>query len=182
MFRSELAKSGSTQWPIERLRLGDRISFRLGAWVGMMLASFVFVSQPARAAAFSPGYWVSAQHQIVLQITPCGGDLCGFIMGIALDHPQDPMPKTWKGDSQCGFLMFRASPTDPDGQGNPQWKGVLQDPRDGKVYRLIIKFDAQGNLYLHGYVGLPMLGETQLWPRFTGQVLPGCRVPALDGS
>ncbi|MGE4481222.1 DUF2147 domain-containing protein [Acidocella sp.] len=152
---------------------------RLCAWVlaGLALAS----TNTARAASssFTPGYWESTGHEIVLQIVPCGGDLCGFIAGIALTHPDDPMPKDWRGTPQCGFLMLRVSPE--TGEAG-HWKGVLQDPRNGKVYRTTIKFDAQGNLDLHGYIGLPLLGETQLWPKFTGQVLPGCHVPSLDGT
>lgn len=146
---------------------------------GVMLAGSAL---PAWAAGFTPGYWVSSGHEIVLEISQCGDDLCGFIAGIALDHPGDAMPTDWQGRPQCGFLMLRVAPDGKTGDGTPRWRGVLQDPRNGNVYRTMVKFDAKGNLDLHGYIGVPVLGETQLWPKFTGKVEPGCHVPELDGK
>ncbi|MBU6448636.1 MAG: DUF2147 domain-containing protein [Rhodospirillales bacterium] len=118
----------------------------------------------------------------MLQITPCGADLCGFIAGIALSHPGDAMPVNWQGKPQCGFLMLRVAPAQPAGNGGKRWKGALQDPRNGNVYRTTVKFNAAGNLELHGYIGIPVLGETQLWPKFDAKILPGCHVPSLDGK
>lgn len=60
---------------------------------GVMLAGSAL---PAWAAGFTPGYWVSSGHEIVLEISQCGDDLCGFIAGIALDHPGDAMPTDWQ--------------------------------------------------------------------------------------
>lgn len=165
----------------KRRRLGEFILHHLWLLAGLALASTI-APQPAKAAPFQPGYWVSSGRQIVLEIAPCGGDLCGFMAGIALDHPGDQMPKDWRGKPQCGFLMLRVSPIQPMKDGTPRWKGVLQDPRNGKVYRTTVKFDQAGNLDLHGYIGLPLLGKTQVWPRFTGTILPGCHVPELDGG
>ncbi|MBU6419322.1 MAG: DUF2147 domain-containing protein [Proteobacteria bacterium] len=136
----------------------------------------------ARADSFKPGYWVSTGREIVLQIDPCGKDLCGFIAGIALDHPGDAMPQDWRGRPQCGFLMLRVAPVEAGANNAPRWKGVLQDPRNGDVYRTTVKFDAAGNLDLHGYIGLPLLGRTQIWPKFHGRILPGCHAPSLDGK
>ncbi|SHF20613.1 Uncharacterized conserved protein, DUF2147 family [Acidocella aminolytica 101 = DSM 11237] len=159
--------------------LGDYILYRVRLLAGILLASAVSVNL-ASAAPFKSGYWESTGHQIVLQIVSCGADLCGFITGIALDHPDDPMPRDWRGQSQCGFLMLRVAPDGTTRQGAPRWKGVLQDPRNGDVYRTMVSFDKAGQLDLHGYIGLPILGETQIWPKFTGQIHPGCHVPALD--
>lgn len=140
------------------------------------------MNQRAHAEDFTPGYWESSGHEILLQITPCGADLCGFIAGMQLDHATDPIALDWRGKSQCGFQMLRVSPTDPASDGQPRWKGVLQDPRNGDVYRTMLKFDSKGNLDLHGYIGVPILGETQVWEKFTGDVPPDCHVPAMIGK
>ncbi len=178
--RLNFVKNFPTQDLSKRLRLGVLAFCHLRLLAGLMLASTVLGS-PAKAASFTPGYWESTGHEIVLQISPCGGDLCGFIAGIALDHPDDAMPKDWKGQPQCGFLMLRVSPITPS-HDVARWKGVLQDPRNGNVYRTMVKFDKAGNLDLHGYIGLPILGKTEIWPKFTGTVEPGCHVPELDGK
>ncbi len=165
----------------KRHRLGDFKFVRAWLLVGFVPISLAFVIC-AQAKPFQPGYWVSSGRQIVLQIDPCGKDLCGFIAGIALDHPGDAMPNDWRGQPQCGFLMLRVAPAPPAEDGSERWKGVLQDPRNGNVYRTMIKFDAARNLDLHGYIGLPILGETQIWPKFTGTIEPGCNVPSLNGK
>ncbi len=170
-----------TQSLNKRLRLGDINLHRLRLLAGIALVSAVS-AQSARAEPFTPGYWLASDHSIVVQIAPCGGDLCGFITGIALKHPGDAMPLDWRGRPECGFLILRVSPTQVADNGTPRWKGVLQDPRNGNVYRTTVKFDDAGNLDLHGYIGLPVLGQTQLWPKFTGEMLPGCHVPELDGK
>ncbi|MDE1907555.1 MAG: DUF2147 domain-containing protein [Rhodospirillales bacterium] len=149
--------------------------------VSFMLASTAFGAS-AQAKPFKSGYWISSGREIVLQITPCGDDLCGFIAGIALTHPGDAMPDTWRGQPQCGFLMLRVAPAQPAGDGTKRWKGSLQDPRNGSVYRTTVKFDPAGNLQLHGYIGVPLLGETQLWPKFNKKILANCHVPSLDGT
>lgn len=165
----------------KRLRLGDLTLRRLRLLAGFLIAGTI-PAQAAVAAPFTAGYWESTGHEIVLEIAPCSDDLCGFIAGIALDHPTDPMPKDWRGRTQCGFLMLRVSPTQPLKDGVARWKGVLQDPRNGKVYRTTVKFDPAGNLDLHGYIGVPALGKTQVWPKYTGEVLAGCHVPEMDGK
>ena len=165
----------------KRHRLGDLGFLHRWRLAGFILAGATLVA-PVPAQAFQPGYWVSTGREIVLLITPCGGDLCGFIAGISLAHPGDAMPKDWQGQSQCGFLMLRVMPAQPASDGTARWKGALQDPRNGNVYRTMVKFDSAGNLDLHGYIGLPLLGKTQVWPKFDSEIQPGCHVPSLDGK
>lgn len=44
--------------------------------------------------------------------------------------------------------------------------GRILDPRNGKEYRINIKVIKGGRaLELRGYVGLPLLGRTMIWPR-----------------
>ena len=43
--------------------------------------------EPASAA----GFWVTQDHGGVVEITPCDGRLCGFIVGLRTDHPPDAL-------------------------------------------------------------------------------------------
>jgi uncharacterized protein (DUF2147 family) len=179
--RSGFVKKTATASLNKRLRLGDLNLYRLWLLAGFTLAG----ATPALATPmppFTPGYWTTAGHEIVLEMAPCGPDLCGFIAGIALSHPAAPMPKDWRGRPQCGDLMLRVSPMKPAANGWARWTGVLQDPRNGNVYHAAMQLDSSGNFHLHGYIGIPLLGESQIWPKFNGEVLPGCRVPELNGK
>ncbi len=179
--RSRFVRNSETESLNKRRRLGDLNFSRVLLLVSFILAGTAFATS-AQAKPFKSGYWVSSGREIVLEITPCADDLCGFIAGIALTHPGDAMPDDWRGQPQCGFLMLRVAPAQPAEDGTKRWKGSLQDPRNGNVYRTTVRFDTAGNLKLHGYIGLPLLGETQLWPAFKGKILPGCHVPSLDGT
>lgn len=46
-----------------------------------------------------------------------------------------------------------------------QWKGGnILDPENGKTYRCALR--VEGNkLNVHGYIGMPLLGRSQLWER-----------------
>ena len=55
------------------------------------------------------GLWLTANGNAVVQIAPCGQDLCGQIVGLVLG-PNDPMPTDWTGAPQCGLTIFRTAP------------------------------------------------------------------------
>ena len=153
-----------------------------GGWLLVAwLCSGVACAHAAGAISPSPvGQWVSANHTIVLEIAPCGEELCGRITGIVLAHAGDPMPMNWLGAPQCGTTMLRVAPV----TGGALWVGTLLDPRNGNVYQASIALNDSGQLLLHGYLGLPIFGLTQIWKPFTGHTLAGCELPnnSLDGS
>ena len=45
------------------------------------------------------------------------------------------------------------------------------------TYDATISLGQDGDLRLHGYVGLPLFGETQRWSPFTGRTFADCRLP-----
>jgi len=49
----------------------------------------------------------------------------------------------------------------------PRWEGgTILDPKTGKVYRCRLDYDIEKNrVTVRGYIGLPLLGRTQLWER-----------------
>ena len=84
------------------------------------------------------GLWVTANGNAVVQIAPCGQDLCGRIVGLVLG-PNDPMPTDWTGAPQCGLTIFRTVPRiDANGQVTA-WSGAILDPRNGSQYGARIK-------------------------------------------
>ena len=150
------------------------------------------VCQPPPAQAASPnplsgswmmpgasptGRWVTPQHDAVIEIIPCGANLCGQIVGMAL-APGAPVPQDWQGDSQCNLTILEVAPDD-NGDGTTSWSGSILDPRDGSVYHASIRLDAAHNLNLHAYIGLPIFGETQSWTPYHGTKLRSCRLPGM---
>ena len=56
------------------------------------------------------------------------------------------------------------------------WKGHIVDPRNGSVYRMEMYLKPDGALALRGYLGIPLLGQTQTWTRYTGPIARDCRL------
>jgi uncharacterized protein (DUF2147 family) len=133
----------------------------------------VMAAMPAGASAPPAplGDWVTASGHGVVQISQCGDALCGRIVGI--DRPPGaPVPTDAQGKSQCGLTIITDETLTPDGT----WLGHITDPRDGSSYQAEIRVDEAGRLHLRGFVGIPLLGQTQIWHRFTGRLTPECGI------
>jgi uncharacterized protein (DUF2147 family) len=128
---------------------------------------------PARAETGLTGLWLTQDHDGVMAITECGnGALCIDIAGFFLDHRSDPTPLDWRGHSQCHLPMVSdARETSPH-----LWFGHITDPRNGHTFGVEIHLDQRGDLALRGYLGIPLLGETQTWTRYAGRAPDDCRI------
>lgn len=152
--------------------------------LALLLAILATLGASAQAGttantATPTGRWITANGKAVVQIYPCGSDLCGAIVGLALDHPTDPMPTDWQGKPQCGLVIINTTPgTDDNGQ--PVWNGQVLDPRNGSIYKAQLKMDENRHLLLHGYIGIPVFGQTQTWAPYSGRTMSDCRMSAND--
>jgi uncharacterized protein (DUF2147 family) len=130
------------------------------------------ITTPALAQTTSPvGTWFTASGHGVVAIGQCGDALCGRIVGIDRSAT-DPMPTDVQGRSQCGLTIITNQKPDADGS----WMGEITDPRDGGVYHAKLWVDEGGNLHLRGFIGIPLLGSTQVWHKFTGHLAGECRL------
>ncbi|EHH68526.1 DUF2147 domain-containing protein [Gluconobacter morbifer] len=134
--------------------------------------------QPSELSSEIPeeGLWLSADHDGLFSIKPCGHMLCGQLIG--LDYDKD-IPKDVWGRSECGLWML----TDFVPIEDQKWQGHILDPRTGRVYQARIWTSGSDVLKLRGFVlGMPLLGETETWTRYKGSpVGPRCKLPANRG-
>lgn len=138
------------------------------------LAVLFTASHAATAAPNVNGLWLTQDHDGIIKVTSCGAVLCAEIAGLILDHPNDPPPVDYRGVSQCHLpLIADARLIQPN-----LWKGHITDPRNGGVYGVELHLDPHGNLALRGFLGIPLLGHTQIWTRYTGKVPGDCRMHA----
>jgi uncharacterized protein (DUF2147 family) len=116
------------------------------------------------------GKWLTESGHGVIEIARCENAVCGRIVGIDRT-PSEPMPTDVTGRSQCGLQTISEAMQAND----DAWYGKIVDPRNGAIYHAKLWVDDDGRLNLRGYVGIPLLGSTQVWSRFTGRLAENCR-------
>jgi uncharacterized protein (DUF2147 family) len=146
---------------------------RIGSRSGVIGLALPIVFLLAAADATDPailGKWLTESGHGVIEIVRCGNAVCGSIVGIDRT-PSEPMPTDVKGRSQCGLTII----SDVTQAAPNAWYGKIVDPRDGASYNARLSVDGEGRLNLRGYLGIPLLGSTQVWTRFTGRLTENCR-------
>ncbi|HME23779.1 MAG TPA: DUF2147 domain-containing protein [Acetobacteraceae bacterium] len=139
--------------------------------LAVVAVALVSPSAVAGAASTPLGNWSTEGGHGVIAIAPCGEALCGRIVGIER-APDEPMPTDVQGRPQCELTIIRNEMPTEDGR----WRGDVTNPRDGKTYRALLWVDDAGRLNLRGYIGIPLLGSTQIWNRYPGRLSDGCRI------
>lgn len=135
----------------------------------LLAVAAVLSSATARESRLPLGNWSTANGHGVIAIVQCGDALCGRIVGIDR-RPGDPMPTDVNGRSQCGLTII----TNGRPEAGGSWHGEITDPRDGGIYQAKLWLDEAGNLRLRGFIGIPLLGSTQIWHPFNGKLTADC--------
>lgn len=74
-------------------------------------------------------------------------------------HNPDPKKRS---RSNIGIVLIWNLKYDEDGEYTD---GYVYNPRDGKTYRMNIEVIDRNTLEIRGYIGIPLLGQTQTWKR-----------------
>ena len=132
------------------------------------LAILALAATSAGAAASPIGVWLASGEtggKGHVEIYKCGAKLCGKLIWSSNPNALDSRnPDTSKrGRKVVGITMLWGF--EPDGEN--QWdSGRIYDPSSGKTYKCIIRLRGGGKLlHVRGYVGISLIGKTQIWSR-----------------
>ena len=96
-----------------------------------------------------------------------GNVVAGFkINGEAPRQTCNDCPKPFGNKKILGMqILWGFSKDDNDWDG-----GRILDPNKGSTYRCTLKVEDQGQkLHVHGYIGIPLFGRTQVWERLSAK-------------
>lgn len=124
---------------------------------------------PASAEVF--GTWLTENKKAIVEIKPCGESACGTIVWMA--EPNDTTTGRPKVDINnpdpalktrpiCGMPMVGNFTRDAEGGWSD---GFIYDPEGGDEYKSKMRVTEEGNLYVRGYIGVPLFGKSQIWTR-----------------
>jgi uncharacterized protein (DUF2147 family) len=137
-------------------------------WISSLLVMIFFI--PVVLAQTPAGNWVTRDDQTGKKRAIIKIDVSGSTLNASIDEifpePGDlgvchNCPGHFKGKPIKG-LEFVWGLKD---KGNGEWDdGKILDPKTGKIYRgkMTLKGD---KLYVRGYLGVSLLGRTQVWTR-----------------
>lgn len=160
-----------------RRRDGLRLVGR-GAVVMLAMMTSAMASEPDHVV----GRWMTQGGEGVIAIARCGSSICGRIdwMQTPMGMQSAPVPRdqhnpdpSRRQQSICGLEIiygFKHDRADPN-----RWEaGSIYDPLSGHTYQANITIEDSDHLELRGYIGIPLLGQTQVWTR-VAQDRPRCR-------
>jgi uncharacterized protein (DUF2147 family) len=132
--------------------------------LAMTAALSISACHTTAAPAASPqGRWVTASHNLVVEIAPCGALMCGAIAKVLANYSMSGAGRSSARPLPVGFRLI----TDmrPDGD---HWTGRIFDRENGRTYDLSVRKLSDLRLEVRPYVVLPLAGRTQIWTRSEG--------------
>lgn len=142
-------------------------------YIALIISAALSIA-PAFAADDSPvGLWkniddATGKPKALIRITESNGALQGKIEQLFRAPGEDQNPKCDKCDGArkdqpiVGMEILSGLKKD----GEEYAGGEILDPNNGKVYKSKLHLtDAGKKLSVRGYIGMPMLGRSQVWVR-----------------
>ena len=127
------------------------VSMRI-ALNGAAFAALLVSATAVRADNAATGLWIDHTGRGGVEITDCGGKLCGHVAWL-----QDA-----KNNDQCGKQIIG----NVESVGTNKWDhGWIYDPDRGSKYDVAISTIGSDKLKVVGYAGTKWLSETYTWKR-----------------
>ncbi len=141
-----------------------------------MAAAIAIIAAPIFAAASEPdpsgvlGFWMDEPKKIAVEIYPCEERLCARIVWLAKPYWKSGKFKRdkWNPDPAlrdrgwCGIEVITGLKPKRD----DFWKnGRFYYPKRGRSYDVDIKLKEGDRLELRAYLGIRLLGKSEIWYR-----------------
>jgi len=145
-----------------------RVSIIARAAFGLALLACL----PASSGQSPAGVWKivdqrTGQPNALLRISETGGRIEGKFEKIFSQPGDDPNPRCEKceGANKNRPLLGMTILWGQQKQGN-EYTGRILDPENGEIYQCKLVLDEDGRkLKVHGYVWVPLFGQTRTWLR-----------------
>ncbi len=141
-----------------------------------MLAQFLFLGSavallaaPARATELD-GFWMDSHGEVVLQVEPCGKDMCAKVVWLRLPYGPDRLPlKDYRNPDAalqnrqvCGLRVITGFAKQEDGT----WGGGdVYVPDLGMSFKGYATILSPTQIEVRGYVFMPLFGSTEVWSK-----------------
>ena len=143
-------------------------SFKAIALFAALTASIACAEGPSPTGLWKNMDDVSGKPRALIRITESNGLLQGKIEKVFPTPSEDPNPKCDKceGANKNAPVVGLVILSGLTKEGDEYVGGQILDPDNGKVYRSKVRLTDDGKtLSVRGYIGVPVLGRSQIWTR-----------------
>jgi uncharacterized protein (DUF2147 family) len=116
---------------------------------------------PTKVAQF--GRWIPESGNFEIEIAPCGPALCGKVTQVYANRSMTPGQQAEPVDKRSMLGVQILTGLQPS--GDQQLSGEIYNRENGKTYKVRLTMDGPEQMLVRAYVGIPLLGKTQLWRR-----------------
>jgi uncharacterized protein (DUF2147 family) len=136
-------------------------------WLAALGAGGAAAQLPANAVL---GRWLTEDRDGVVEIFRCDDSLCGRLVWLKDPIGKDGKPPVDRNNPQpalrgrtiCGLVILSGfKPSGPNAWDD----GQIYNPDNGKSYSAQLTLESRDRLRLRGYIGIPLLGGSQIWTR-----------------
>jgi uncharacterized protein (DUF2147 family) len=135
---------------------------RSGPFAALAPAALLVTAIPALAAEPITGRWATVEGKAIVQIAPCGKNLCGRIERIVKPTPGRPQTDiknpdpTLRSRPLAGLALLSGF-----NDAGSLWKGTIYDPESGKSYTSKVSRNPDGTLKVQGCIAF--FCKAQVW-------------------
>ena len=143
----------------------------VGLWIGCFFLAADVAGADRSANAPAVGRWQNADA--TFEVFEENGKLGARIVELREPLTADGQTKTDIHNSDASrhgqpivglVFMSGFTPTEPG-----KWEnGTIYDPKSGKTYSCVIELQGTDKLKVRGYVGVSLIGRTEVWTRAKG--------------
>ena len=143
-------------------------------YLAIAIVAATMIYSAAWAQSASPiGLWKSIDDRTgkptaIIRITEVEGRFQGRIEKVFPEPGEsaNPVCGECKGELKDQPIVGMIILSELRHVGDEYTEGLILDPDDGKLYRCTVRlFDGGNRLNIRGYIGIPLLGRTQVWLR-----------------
>lgn len=129
----------------------------------MIPAAVVLLLSAAPVSATSPvtGRWLTDKGKGMVEIAPCGANVCGRIIKLIAKVEGPPTDRNNPDPALRSRPLLGLPILSGFRHTGKQWEGTIYDPERGKSFRSILKRNPDGTLAVKGCIG-PFC-QTQTW-------------------
>lgn len=137
-------------------------------WTLLAFTLMLLLSASATAQEFT-GVWKTIDDETgdaetLVELYEQDGKLYGKFIKLIKQPKKKPICERCPGEDKnqplVGLVFIKGLEKDGD-----KYRGKILNPKDGKFYKCYLQLQGDGELKVRGYLGISLLGRTQIWQR-----------------